>query len=30
MVKRLKKDTNFIKVNSNKTFKDFDLKKDFN
>ena len=30
IVKRLKKDTNFIKVNSNKTFKDFDLKKDFN
>jgi len=30
MVKRLKKDTNFITVNSNKIFKDFDLKKDFN
>jgi molybdenum cofactor cytidylyltransferase len=30
MVKRLKKDTNFINVNSNKAFKDFDLKKDFN
>ena len=30
MVKRLKKDTTFIKVNSNKSFKDFDLKKDFN
>ena len=30
MVKRLKKDTNFINVTSNKIFKDFDLKKDFN
>ena len=30
MIKRLKKDTNFIKVNSNKIFKDLDLKKDFN
>jgi len=30
MVKRLKKDTNFINVNSNIIFKDFDLKKDFN
>ena len=30
MVKRLKKNTNFIKVSSNKIFKDFDLKKDFN
>ena len=30
MVKRLKKDTKFIKVTSNKIFKDFDLKKDFN
>ena len=30
MVKRLKNNTNFIKVNSNKIFKDFDLKKDFN
>ena len=30
MVKRLKKNTNFIKVKSNKIFKDFDLKKDFN
>ena len=30
MVKRLKKNTNFIKVRSNKIFKDFDLKKDFN
>ena len=30
MVKRLKKQTNFIKVNSSKIFKDFDLKKDFN
>ena len=29
MVKRLKKRTNFIKVTSNKVFKDFDLKKDF-
>ena len=29
MVKRLKKQTNFIKVNSSKIFKDFDLKKDF-
>jgi molybdenum cofactor cytidylyltransferase len=30
MVKRLKNNTNFIKVLSNKIFKDFDLKKDFN
>ena len=30
MVKRLKKQTNFIKVTSGKIFKDFDLKKDFN
>ena len=30
MVKRLKKNTNFIKVKSNKIFKDFDLKKNFN
>ena len=30
MVKRLKKNTNFIKVSSNRIFKDFDLKKDFN
>ena len=30
MVKRLKKDTKFINVTSNKIFKDFDLKKDFN
>tara|TARA_Y100000590_G_scaffold459301_1_gene615989 strand:- start:583 stop:1155 length:573 start_codon:yes stop_codon:yes gene_type:complete len=30
MVKRLKKRTNFIKVSSDKIFKDFDLKKDFN
>ena len=30
MVKRLKKDTNYIKVTSNKIFKDLDLKKDFN
>jgi molybdenum cofactor cytidylyltransferase len=30
MVKRLKKSTNFIKVSTNKIFKDFDLKKDFN
>ena len=30
MVKRLKNKTNFIKVNSSKVFKDFDLKKDFN
>ena len=30
MVKRLKNKTNFIKVNSSKGFKDFDLKKDFN
>ena len=30
MVKRLKNNTNFIKVLSNKVFKDFDLKKDFN
>ena len=30
IVKRLKKETNFINVTSNKIFKDFDLKKDFN
>ena len=30
MVKRLKNNTNFIKVNSKKIFKDLDLKKDFN
>ena len=30
MVKRLKNNTNFIKVHSGKVFKDFDLKKDFN
>ena len=30
MVKRLKKNTNFIKVSSKRIFKDFDLKKDFN
>ena len=30
MVKRLKKRTNFIKVTSDKVFKDFDFKKDFN
>jgi len=30
MIKRLKKQTNFIKVTSGKIFKDFDLKKDFN
>jgi molybdenum cofactor cytidylyltransferase len=30
MVKRLRKNTNFIKVSSSKIFKDFDLKKDFN
>ena len=29
MVKRLKKKTNFIKIKSEKVFKDFDLKKDF-
>tara|TARA_Y100000996_G_scaffold394503_1_gene358914 strand:+ start:381 stop:962 length:582 start_codon:yes stop_codon:yes gene_type:complete len=29
IVKRLRKKTNFIKVSSNKIFKDFDLKKDF-
>ena len=29
MVKRLKKNTNFIKVSSEKIFKDFDYKKDF-
>ena len=28
--KKIKKNTNFIKVSSNKIFKDFDLKKDFN
>ena len=30
MVKRLRNNTNFIKVSSAKVFKDFDLKKDFN
>ncbi len=30
IVKRLKKNTNFIKISSNKIFKDFDLKRDFN
>ena len=30
MVKRLKNNTNFIKVLSKKVFKDLDLKKDFN
>jgi molybdenum cofactor cytidylyltransferase len=30
MVKRLKKNTNFIQVTSNFFFKDLDLKKDFN
>jgi molybdenum cofactor cytidylyltransferase len=30
MVKRLKNNTNFIKVLSKKVFKDFDLIKDFN
>jgi len=30
MVKKLKSNTNFIKIISNKPFKDFDLKKDFN
>ena len=30
MVKRLKENTNFIKVLSNRVFKDLDLKKDFN
>ena len=30
MVKRLKKNTNFIKVSSEKIFRDFDYKKDFN
>ena len=29
MVKKLKKNTNFIKVSSNNVFKDFDYKKDF-
>ena len=29
MVKRLKKKTNFIKIKSEKVFKDLDLKKDF-
>ena len=29
MVKKLKKNSNFIKVSSNKIFKDFDYKKDF-
>ena len=30
MVKKLKKDTYFIKISSNKIFKDLDFKKDFN
>ena len=30
LVKRLRKNTNFIKVSSNKIFKDLDLKRDFN
>ena len=30
LVKKLKKNTNFIKVSSNKIFKDFDYKRDFN
>ena len=30
MVKRLKNNTNFIKVLSKRVFKDLDLKKDFN
>ena len=30
MVKRLKKETNYINVSSNRIFKDFDTKKDFN
>ena len=30
MVKRLKKNSNFIKVTSKKAFKDLDLRKDFN
>ena len=30
MVKRLKKNTNFIKISSERIFKDFDYKKDFN
>ena len=30
MIKKLKNQTNFIKVTSGKIFKDFDLKKDFN
>ena len=30
MVKRLRKNTNFIKASSSRIFKDFDLKKDFN
>ena len=29
MVKRLKKDTHFIEIGSNKIFKDLDFKKDF-
>ena len=29
LVKRLKKNTNFIKISSVKTFKDFDKEKDF-
>ena len=30
MVKKLKKDTYFIRISSNKIFKDLDFKKDFN
>ena len=30
LVKKLKKNTNFINVKSNKIFKDFDLSRDFN
>ena len=30
IIKRLSKNTNFIKISTNKIFKDFDLKKDFN
>jgi len=30
IVKRLRKNTNFIRVSSNKVFKDFDIQKDFN
>ena len=29
-VKKVKKNTSFIKVSSNKIFKDFDYKRDFN